>query len=60
MKKKIKEEYLKFKNIFLSDPIYNQRILDLLRSNCNLYVHGHSAGGTIGTNGNKVNSNWIY
>lgn len=44
--KKLKEEYSKFKNIYLYNPIYNQRILDLIRSNCNLYVHGHSAGGT--------------
>lgn len=28
------------------DPIYDQRNLDLLRSNCYVYIHGHSAGGT--------------
>jgi glycosyltransferase involved in cell wall biosynthesis len=33
-------------NIILLDPIYEQRELDLLRSNCGLYIHGHSAGGT--------------
>ncbi len=32
--------------IKLINPIYNQEELDALRSNCNLYVHGHSAGGT--------------
>ncbi len=42
----LKEKYSNCRNIFLHDPIYNQRLLDLLRSNCNLYVHGHSAGGT--------------
>lgn len=30
----------------LLDPIYDQTILDQLRSNCKVYVHGHSAGGT--------------
>ena len=28
------------------DPIYNQDILNQIRSNCFLYIHGHSAGGT--------------
>lgn len=43
---KMKEQYGTFHNIQLLDPIYNQRDLDVLRSNCSLYVHGHSAGGT--------------
>jgi glycosyltransferase involved in cell wall biosynthesis len=38
--------YKKFKNLSLLDPIYNQEKLDLLRSNCTFYIHGHSAGGT--------------
>ena len=33
-------------NIMLLDPIYESQKLNLLRSNCNLYIHGHSAGGT--------------
>ena len=33
-------------NIFLLDPIYNQLKLNEIRSNCKLYIHGHSAGGT--------------
>ena len=33
-------------NLFLLDPIYDQQKLNQLRSNCHLYVHGHSAGGT--------------
>ncbi|MCY2687791.1 DUF1972 domain-containing protein [Salinimicrobium sp. TH3] len=40
---------LRFKsrpNLFLLDPIYDQGKLNQLRSNCYLYVHGHSAGGT--------------
>lgn len=42
----LRKQYQSFSNIILLDPIYNQRELDLLRSNCLVYVHGHSAGGT--------------
>ena len=42
----LKKVYSKFENIFLLPPIYDQVELDKLRSNCYLYVHGHSAGGT--------------
>ena len=28
------------------DPIYNQQTLNQIRSNCYIYIHGHSAGGT--------------
>ncbi len=42
----LKEKYSKFKNIFLLDPIYEQKILNEIRSNCYIYMHGHSAGGT--------------
>jgi Glycosyltransferase len=34
------------KNIILLDAIYDRDVLDVLRSNCTLYIHGHSAGGT--------------
>ena len=44
--KKLRNEYGGFKNIFLLDPIYDSNKLNLLRSNCKFYVHGHSAGGT--------------
>jgi glycosyltransferase involved in cell wall biosynthesis len=44
--KKLLEKYAAFKNIFMLDPIYNQTILDALRTNAFLYIHGHSAGGT--------------
>jgi len=44
--KKLKEKYTYATNIVLLDPIYHQRTIDLLRSNCMLYIHGHSAGGT--------------
>jgi glycosyltransferase involved in cell wall biosynthesis len=42
----LKNMYKNTPNIFLYDPIYNQREIDLIRSNANLYIHGHSAGGT--------------
>ena len=42
----LKEKYQNVHNINLLDPIYNQRDLDLLRSNATIYIHGHSAGGT--------------
>ncbi|MFG6685356.1 DUF1972 domain-containing protein [Mariniflexile sp. HNIBRBA6329] len=43
--KNLKKNYNK-KNIHLLDPIYNQDQLNEIRSNCFLYIHGHSAGGT--------------
>jgi glycosyltransferase involved in cell wall biosynthesis len=42
----IRKQYSMFSNITLLDPIYDQRELDVLRGNCYVYVHGHSAGGT--------------
>lgn len=42
----LKAAYRDHPNIHILDPIYDQRRLDLLRSNAALYVHGHSAGGT--------------
>ena len=36
----------KYPNLHLLAPIYEQARLDVLRSNCAVYVHGHSAGGT--------------
>lgn len=44
--KELKLHYESFKNIKLLNPIYDQSILDQFRSNCLVYVHGHSAGGT--------------
>ncbi len=44
--RELKEKYSKFENVFLLDPIYEQNILNQIRSNCYLYIHGHSAGGT--------------
>lgn len=42
----LREAYKAYDNLHLLDPIYNQEELNVLRSNCKLYVHGHSAGGT--------------
>ncbi len=42
----LRQSFSDCKNLHLLDPIYDQRELDLLRSNALLYIHGHSAGGT--------------
>lgn len=42
----LKNEYQDFDNIQILDPIYDQKILNQIRSNCYIYLHGHSAGGT--------------
>tara|TARA_B110000003_G_scaffold274078_1_gene313125 strand:- start:3981 stop:5057 length:1077 start_codon:yes stop_codon:yes gene_type:complete len=43
---KLKLRYQNLQNLHLLDPIYSQVKLDSLRSNCSIYIHGHSAGGT--------------
>lgn len=42
----LKKRYENTTNIYLFDAIYDQQELNLLRSNCQIYIHGHSAGGT--------------
>lgn len=42
----LRAKYQNKKTLILLDAIYDREILDVLRSNCSLYVHGHSAGGT--------------
>jgi len=44
--KKVKKSFNTSKNIILLDAIYDRERLDVLRSNCKVYIHGHSAGGT--------------
>ncbi|GAB1268521.1 glycosyltransferase family 1 protein [Aurantivibrio infirmus] len=44
--RKLRQEYHNGVDIFLVDPIYELSTLNQLRSNCFLYIHGHSAGGT--------------
>lgn len=43
---KLYQEYSKIRNIILYNPIYEMEELNVLRSNCFFYLHGHSAGGT--------------
>ena len=43
---KLYHDYSKVKNIILYNPIYEMEELNVLRSNCFFYLHGHSAGGT--------------
>ena len=42
----LRKYYENHANIILLDPIYNTEELDVLRSNAEIYLHGHSAGGT--------------
>jgi hypothetical protein len=42
----LKTKYQGINPLILLDAIYDRNILDVLRSNCYFYVHGHSAGGT--------------
>ena len=42
----LKSKYDSYRNMYLLDPIYELEELDIIRSNCKLYIHGHSAGGT--------------
>lgn len=42
----LKEKYGKLENIRLLDSVYDLDVLYTLRSHCECYIHGHSAGGT--------------
>ena len=44
--KEMKSRFSGFKNISVIDPIYDLGVLDQIRSNAWVYIHGHSAGGT--------------
>ena len=44
--RKLRKQYEQLPHIHLLDPIYEPATLNLLRSNCAVYIHGHSAGGT--------------
>ncbi len=44
--KELRQRYAKYDHLYLMDPIYESKELNLLRSNAHFYVHGHSAGGT--------------
>lgn len=42
----LRHKYGNSNNIMMFDPIYNKNEINLLRSNCKLYIHPHSVGGT--------------
>ena len=42
----IRNKYSKYSNLILLDAIFDIPVLNQIRSNCALYIHGHSAGGT--------------
>lgn len=42
----LKKRYASFENIEIVDPIYDLADLFKLRSKADIYIHGHSAGGT--------------
>lgn len=42
----LREKYSKNSNLILLDAIFDIPVLNQIRSNCSLYFHGHSAGGT--------------
>jgi glycosyltransferase involved in cell wall biosynthesis len=44
--KDLQQRYSKVPSIELIEPIYDLQALAFYRSNCEVYVHGHSAGGT--------------
>ena len=44
--RRLAEKYKDSNNIRITPAVYDLEILNVLRSNCRLYLHGHSAGGT--------------
>ncbi len=42
----LRKKFIGYENIRLLDPIYEQELIDELRGNCGVYIHGHSVGGT--------------
>jgi len=54
--KEVRAKYQQYPNIEMLDPIYDQESLDSLRGNCEVYIHGHSAGGT---NPSLVEAMWL-
>ncbi len=45
--RKLVKSYRNSQNILFKDPIYNDPVLmQRFRKQCNIYIHGHSAGGT--------------
>lgn len=44
--KVLADKYKDSEYIRITPAVYDLNVLNVLRSNCNLYLHGHSAGGT--------------
>lgn len=44
--RQLTEKYSNSKNIKITPAVYDLKVLNVLRSNCSIYLHGHSAGGT--------------
>lgn len=44
--KSLRAEYSDSEQLFLLDPIYDSKLLNEMRTNAKVYIHGHSAGGT--------------
>ena len=44
--RKLRKTYEGYENITLLDPVYELDKLAVLRAGCDVYIHGHSAGGT--------------
>ncbi|MBE3023613.1 DUF1972 domain-containing protein [Janthinobacterium sp. GW458P] len=42
----LRKKYSHLPHLHLLDPIYDPEILNQIRGNCHIYIHGHSAGGT--------------
>jgi len=44
--KSLRKEFKQFEHLHLLDPIYDATLLNEMRTNAKVYIHGHSAGGT--------------
>lgn len=44
--RQLRNKFREFENIFMIDPIYDSSQLKKIRERADLYIHGHSAGGT--------------
>lgn len=44
--KSLAEKYKDSKYIRITSAVYDLNVLNVIRSNCSVYLHGHSAGGT--------------
>ena len=44
--RKLYKQFHAYENIYLLDPVYDQQQLSKIRLQANVYIHGHSAGGT--------------